>query len=94
MAWLIIPVLQPQDLITGKRQSQRSHFTSVKEKLPMPLGKSELTFAFLLLILIKRMQKEQTLWLAQVSHVCHQHRHCCSFLSLNQSLLLHCYRQG
>lgn len=48
MAWLIIRVLQHQDVITGNK-SQRSHFTSVKEKLLMPFGKSELTFAFLFL---------------------------------------------
>lgn len=46
---LMIHVLQLQDVITGKRQSQRSHFTSVKEKLLTPLGKSEVTLVFLLI---------------------------------------------
>lgn len=49
VAQLIIKVLQLQDVITGQRQSQRSHFIPVKQKLTMPLGKSEFTFNFFLI---------------------------------------------
>lgn len=49
VAWLIIKVLHLQDVIIGQRRSQRSHFMSVKEKLIIPLGKSEVTFAFFLI---------------------------------------------
>lgn len=49
MTWSIIHVLQQQDVISGKGPSQRSHFTSVKGKLLMPLGESEVAFFFLLI---------------------------------------------